>query len=157
MLTVRKNLNVLHICRRVEKVHDSRVEYEKRDKGRSDESQDQVEPWWRLHPGSFLPDPVIREHNQRRTLQPRTVVFHVRTWSSWIKCHHHVLTILFEAHRRAPCGQSCVFPLKLLQRRSEGHRPSSFVRALGSTSRIIEVDLLFRPVAVSSITCRWGS
>lgn len=31
MLTVRKNLNVLHICRRVEKVHDSRVEYEKRD------------------------------------------------------------------------------------------------------------------------------
>lgn len=31
MLIVRKNLNVLNICRRVEKVHGSLVEYEKRD------------------------------------------------------------------------------------------------------------------------------
>lgn len=47
-------------------------------------------------------------------------------------------------------GQSCV--LKLLQRRSEGQRPSWFVRTQGSSSRIIEADLLLKPVAISSIT-----
>lgn len=52
--------------------------------------------------------------------------------------------------------ESNALALKLLQRRSEGRQLSWSVRTMGSNSRIIEADLLLKPVAVSSITHRLG-
>lgn len=49
-------------------------------------------------------------------------------------------------------SQSDALALKLLRRRSEGHRLSWFVRTMGSNSHIIEADLLIKPVAISSFT-----
>lgn len=88
----------------------------------------------------------------------RTVMSDVRSWSFWNQylCRAFVTAQWVSQKGGLSWSQSYVLALKLLQRRSEGQWLSWFVRTMGRSSRIIEADLLLKPVVISSITCRLG-